>query len=675
MNPEGSRDTLDVLTYPAGFTPKNSSNNYAFNGTLLFDFTPLQFRLSSSYNYARNYDNSIPMLDILNNRSGYDDWESFVISGRMTHLLNPSTYYDLNVNYFSTVGENGDDYFGNDWKKWSDSLAVAQYTNGRVIYGDRWNSPNPYVFNGFVFSRDGSGGGDYRIYKENYWGGSASLVSQINRHHEIKAGIETQYYTLRRFRINSGVMFLTDVYGVNDMTQIPDSLKYSWSRYGSVNNYGYDIFGREVDEGFDGPKHPLLIALYLQDKIEYGDIIINAGLRFDYFDSDRSTLVYPANPQINLETGLLEEGQQESIPPYQQLSPRLGFSFPVTEKTVFYTQYGKFIQMPEDVFTYPGNYYLTRMLLWGGAISSDLQPVRTTAYEVGFRQQISPAAAFDLAGFYRNIKGQVQTDIQQVDPNSEAVDYVKYINGAFSTTKGLEFRFILRRIQRLQVQLNYTLTSADGTDSWAGGERNYSYRDMKSRIIIQPLAYSQTHRGAVNLDYRFLENDGGIILRNSGLNLLISYNSGHPYTHRDPIPGSRNAYTAGMDLNSGVAVDVNVEARNSSKTPWNFNFDIRLDKTINLWKQMDLNFYLRVLNLLNTRNAINVYPVTGDTYDDGFLSNPEFSQSTIEANGGEQYQQMYRAINLTNGQAYWDQWGRQLYDHPRQIFLGLKILY
>jgi hypothetical protein len=42
---------------------------------------------------------------------------------------------------------------------------------------------------------------------------------------------------------------------------------------------------------------------------------------------------------------------------------------------------------------------------------------------------------------------------------------------------------------------------------------------------------------------------------------------------------------------------------------------------------------------------------------------------------GEQYLDLYRAVNIENGQAYLDATGRELYGTPRQIFLGLKLSY
>jgi hypothetical protein len=85
---------------------------------------------------------------------------------------------------------------------------------------------------------------------------------------------------------------------------------------------------------------------------------------------------------------------------------------------------------------------------------------------------------------------------------------------------------------------------------------------------------------------------------------------------------------------------------------------------------------MRVTNLFNSRNVINVYQLTGNAYDDGFISNPELSSSFINAaNRGQRYVDLYKAINIENGQSYWDSLALQLWGQPRQIFFGIKLTY
>ncbi|MCB0295450.1 MAG: TonB-dependent receptor, partial [Calditrichaeota bacterium] len=106
--------------------------------------------------------------------------------------------------------------------------------------------------------------------------------------------------------------------------------------------------------------------------------------------------------------------------------------------------------------------YVSAGFSFQNPVGFGLEPVRTTSYEIGFRQQISSVAAFDLTGFYRNVKGQVQ--LEKVFPPGQSAFNV-LVNGDFATTKGLELGLTLRRINRIQGQLNYTLSQAEGTGS------------------------------------------------------------------------------------------------------------------------------------------------------------------------------------------------------------------
>ena len=62
--------------------------------------------------------------------------------------------------------------------------------------------------------------------------------------------------------------------------------------------FGFDEFGREADgEGLEAPRQPTVAAAFIQDKVEYNDLIINAGLRVDYFDADSWRFKDPAAPK------------------------------------------------------------------------------------------------------------------------------------------------------------------------------------------------------------------------------------------------------------------------------------------------------------------------------------------------------------------------------------------
>lgn len=694
----GNADVIDSYAYPAGFTPQQEEDQWAFQGTLLFDLSPVQFRVSGSFSdrgrqFNSFYENAqvgssptTPMLNVLNNRTFDDRFTNSLITGKMTYVLGTKSILDANLSFFNSVLDREDSYFGNDWQSWWDSTAVSNFTGGDVTYGSRWRPEQNYLFNGIYFARDGAPYRNYRIQEQNYLSGALNFVSQVNRNHELKIGGEIRRYDLSRYTVRSNAMRTLETFNVDDIRDVPVE---TWISQAVPNNYGYDIYGEKTDSDIfneDGiqigekSKSPLFGSFYVQDKIEYNDLIINAGLRYDYFDSKGRELINPTNPERDLDTRQILESEWKDKKTFQQISPRLGFSFPVSDRTVFYMQYGKFIQLPELETMFAGiqryNYeYVAAGISFLNPTGYGLDPVRTTSYEIGFRQQLGNIASIDMAGFYRNVKGQIQVDRVTPDAAAGLVPFNILVNGDFTTTKGLELGLTLRRINHLQGRVNYTMTNAEGTASTRNAHVAAFEQDTPRPTVINPLNFSQTHRGSISLDYRYGANEGGQLFRNFGINSLFTFNSGHPYTFTLSEVGQAGPYTAGTNYMIDTRSRRALEGIGNSSTPFNWNMDLRLDKTFRLSNKLAATAYMRVNNLFNTRNVVNVFGATGSAEEDGFIDNLEVSQSFIDANGGEDYVNLYKAINLENGQAYWDELGLQLYGSPRQIFFGLKLSY
>ncbi len=716
-------DTV-TFTWPDGFSRLNSMERWAINGTLLFDRILNQnfnFRLSGAYTNQETFVNRRPLTNILNEREGFIENNTLFLSGKFTHIVNPTTFYDLTISYLGNDSERKDEWFEGDWQKWFRGDLIKEQFGIDFTYQDTthtipWSNPHPYQFNGIPFARNGHtpmfGAANpnpdnrdvttlYRLEKQNYISGALNIVSQMGRHHEVKFGGDIRRYTARKFEIEPWVMRLTEEGTPTDPRSIDAN---RWASQGEYQGFGYDIYGNEIDDDMivrsnvagdpgvpvDGAKHPTFSAVYIHDKIEYNDVIINAGLRLDIFDTDDVRLKDPTNPDIDNETGLIAESAFEEAPTFEQVSPRLGVAFPITNRTKFYAQYGKFIQMPELRNIFFGNYGLSDQITSGGnffvnTIGFGLDPIRTTSYELGFSQQVGEVAAFDLTGFYRNDKGQITIIREEAASDAEIATYARLANGDFVTTKGLEFRLRLRRFNRLQANLNYTLTQAEGSGSGELSFRGAIDQATPTPTLTNPLDFSQTHKGSVILDYRFGRNDGGPILQRLGANVLLSFNSGHPYTFIQLNQlGQAEAYDAGVDYMLDSRTREAAEPINSSRTPWVFTVDLRLDKTFSLMEGLDATIYARVLNLFDTRNVINVYQLTGNADDDGVISDQRFNESLIATNGGQDYVDLYEAINIRNGQSYFSQLTNtaftntvqrtaDLWGNPRQIFLGLMV--
>ena len=705
-------DQIEQLEIKPGNIPHTSSEAVIFNGTLLLDYYPVQVRLTNLYSDGSAESNYTPIRNAFNTRRLVEsESSSNLVNAKLTHLLDKSMFYELNVSLYKRSAESYDPLFRDRWWVYNDSVAVQRALEGTgeyTPYTQQGSGPRPYDLAGFPFSRPGSRTTSYSTTSDGYWGLAGSWTKQTDLH-QLKAGFDYQSWTSRRYGISlrsirSGIAntypeldAVYDRYYNDEISedQILDELiekaeslddgkgsKQDLIRLlrstSASDFFGFDEFGREADgEGLEAPRQPTVAAAFIQDKVEYNDLIINAGLRIDYFDADSWRFKDPAAPKRDSENYTIKLESMEKTPTYTDISPRLGMSFPVSDLTVFHVQYGRFSQMPAMRAMFAGGARLALEL--GGQnyirypTAYDIEPMRTTQYEIGFERQFSEFASFDVTGFYRDIKGQIQLRKQQLSAGAEeAGAYVYLQNGDFATTKGIEFQFKLRRVNNLRTELNYTLSDARGTGSYTGSAISGVENETNLPTIISPLDFNETHRGSIFLDYRYPDNEPNPILRGLGANLLMSFTSGHNFTLVTGSIGQRGPENAGVLDSFDPRSRKPLESINRSTTPWTFETNLRIDKGFSLFG-LNAKVYSRIINLFNRKNVLNVYNRTGSDKDDGFLTNPELSQQIVEASGGQQYVQLYEAINLLNRQAYWSNEGGDIYDAPRQIRFGLQF--
>ncbi len=694
VDDRNSADTVHVLEFGAGNVPGTMLNRYSTNGTLTLDFNPYILRIGGTFSWQRGRINDFPIVHIFNlERLPVSDQSNGLLNIKFTHFLTPKTFYEANLSYFDFRQKVYDPLLGDDYLHYKDSLVLSDLGfNTNSSYAQ---NPTYVELAGFPFDRRGRLIAQYQKGKQFAIGGSLDLTSQVSSH-ELKIGGSFNRYSVRSFQLgrrpprpneNDLENLLAAIRGDPNTYRTPgayDPVTESYARDiayleagAFISSYGYDVYGSEVDGGYDGPKTPEYGAFYIQDKLELSDLIVKAGLRLDIMDNDDFEFRNATSPDITRSDLIIPSAVVKKAA-FKQVSPRIGFSFPVTDRTQFHVQYGKFIQAPELSTIYAGRGYSAVMFRGQNFIAQPigygLDPERATQYEIGFTQQFSDYAVFDITGFYKDIQGQIQLTKIVTDPLlTSAAAYNTLQNGDYATTKGVELHLSLRRVARVQAQVNYTLSDAQGTGSSpysaVAGVENGTPRPT----VISPLTFNQSHRGTFNIDYRFGDNDGGSVLSRLGANVLLSFNSGHNFTRSTGSIGQRDAYLGGILADDDPRTRKPLEPINSSTTPWNFTIDLRLDKSLRLGG-FDLNVYLYAQNLLNTKNIINVYSRTGNAYDDGFLTDPILSETIIRGRS-QQYVDLYEAINLGNRQHYELTQGGDLFGPPRQVRLGFRIEY
>ncbi len=372
------------------------------------------------------------------------------------------------------------------------------------------------------------------------------------------------------------------------------------------------------------------------------------------------------NPYLKVDPkAALTSGAFKDYTPAVNIMPRIAFSFPISDEATFFAHYDVLTQRPTEFNRFnPIDYlYMTNRNVTIN--NPNLKPERTTDYALGFQQVLSKSSSLKIEAFYRELRNQVQIrKIVGAYPSS----YSTFDNIDFGTVKGLTATFDLRRTGNIQLKTSYTLQFADGTGSSSQSQTALINAGLPNLRTVTPFSYDQRHRIVTTLDYRYgggKDYNGPIIkdkqiFANTGVNFIANLGSGTPYTpavYAYPITGEISPSTEG--------------SINGARLPWSFTVDMNIDKNFNLkygnenekQKTANLNVYLWVTNLFNTRNIFGVYRFTGTPDDDGYLASA-------------QYQQQINNQNSPNGfRNYYGMYANNPYNlgSPRQIRLGIRF--
>jgi outer membrane receptor protein involved in Fe transport len=679
------------LAYPKGVRKNNLRQAMTHSGTITMDFNPILVRLSGTYTDGWNDIGGNGVFDILNSRVGIDNFDNGSFSLKVKHVVSNNLFYEVTGGLSFNNFERSDPYLGTDYWAYGDSVAnaaagvvwnrkpreIETWSNQGLGPNDtRYIQPTDLSIFGFSFDADGATAADVQKNNLQSLTGRFDLTYIPSKNHNVKVGGEFKQHTLRNWSTRSAqANYARQLdrslvqYGANPTEAQINNEKAKILYNSGVNNYGYDIFGEKTDEsGFYAPHKPVEIGFYLQDRIEFEDIILNLGLRYDYFDMDNLVLKDLTRPELgvsdNWSSGnLIADGFKE-VPTFSSVSPRISVSFPVTDRTVFHAGYGKYVQQPSLNQAYIGYhslaYEMGQSFFFSAPTGQNLRPIRKTHYEVGFRQQLTDFMAFDLTGYYDDVTGQIYFDLFDTDANSPYQSYTTKSNGDFQTTKGVELQVTVRRFNRLSGSASLSFSDAAGTGTNPNSNAGIVGAPIDGTTIFRPqyvsaLTYDRPFKGNLFLDYRFAEGDGGPIFDQLGVSVLATFTSGHPFTRG----------FGGANIETDARFRQPLEPLNSSLTPSTFNLDLKIDKSFRIFDDLFANVYVRVINLFDNRNVDDVYIRTGAANDDGFIADPDLGGKLLETYG-ENYGGIYNALNVDyNG----------FYQDARQILLGIRLEY
>lgn len=328
-------------------------------------------------------------------------------------------------------------------------------------------------------------------------------------------------------------------------------------------------------------------AAYIQDKMEFDDMVINIGLRYDVFDPASS---YPSdrrNPANQLALGDTMTSTYPAAPIIDQVSPRIGFAYQLGNQAVLHFSYGHFFQMPPLYSMYQNHSYLVAPSDYSTTMGNVLlKPEKTITYEIGLWQELARGLSLDVALFYRDIYNLLSTKIIST---YNQIEYGLYSNKDYGNARGLEIKLDAGN-GPVKGMFNYTLqyTRGNADSPTQTFSRAGDSMDPVSRFI--PMSWDQRH--TLNGTVMFSS-------KNYGGSVTAYYNSGSPYTF---TPQSES-----------VLSRINLYPNNDYK-PATYTVDLTLYYNFNLYGRYKGKIDLTVYNLLDRLNENWVNDQTGRAY-------------------------------------------------------------
>ncbi len=449
---------------------------------------------------------------------------------------------------------------------------------------------------------------DFDFGKDEFWLGRFDITSQISKHHMVKAGAEARLHEVKRegFTLRPG----TDASGnkIVPFEPIVEPISSIW----------HNIFKR----------NPVELSGYIQDKMEFDQLIVNIGLRFDYFDPDYIIPVDPADPDIynpfNPEwkgpnwdeayyQSLLSEEErklyaathsystherkdlmQKRVEPKTQISPRVGIAYPISENGVIHISYGHFFQMPQARYLYGDaggvrpDYKLSigsQQNIFGNA---DLNAESTVQYEIGLQSRVFTGFGLDVTVFYKDIRDWVGISPLIDTKHTQTTRYVQYENKDYANVRGITLALEARPSNNFTAMLDYTYQVAEGTYTSPNDAYSALLNNQEPAMKLIYMDYDRRHGVNGILTYRSL---GWIV------SMIGIYNTGFPYTP-EKVAGSPQANYRGW-------------RENISRRPAFSQIDLRVDKVLLETGPFTHRLFLRIFNLLDQRGELNVHADTG----------------------------------------------------------------
>jgi len=548
--------------------------NYSFNQSVNINQNTQSLQSNLEYvepspGYQYNFQN---ILDNANTFTHSYIYNNFGV----THTLNSRTYYEVKVNYlFTNLRGDANGLYYNLYNEQKDIVNFPiEYFNEEgdtvgVIPGDGlWDVGNPNTWH------------DHYVEEFSLNGDITSFFDEMNK---FKAGFDMQFQEMQ----------FVDIYK-------------PWIGELGLNN---DIFTVNPAQG----------SFYAQDNVNFGGMILNFGLRLDYWfpgkyvdDAVKDTNVITIPDEIR--DAYYEDtfGWFNDSRFKARLSPRLGISHPVSDFQTLFFSYGHFSKWPRPQFVYAKLNPASAQSSFQKFGNPNLDPETTVSYELGLKTQFTPDDVLTVTAYYKDIYDYVSTRSAKItSARLTAQSFITYVNTDYARSRGLEFEFRKRIGKWFNGQASFSYAIATGKSSSAEEGVLIARGDLEESIREEFLSWDRPITASISLNFFAQPGSFGFgenIIDNWNIYLRGFYQSGKRYTPA--------VFTGSIDQDGRKEYEtVPGEYNTKNADDW-FYIDLNFEKYFDL-SGLSFSVFVEVNNILDNKNSAIINPVTGRAYEYG----------------------------------------------------------
>jgi outer membrane receptor protein involved in Fe transport len=514
---------------------------------------------------------------------------SVMLNSILVHTLSPKSFYELKLSRFATEEHSAvRDLHWSDYRERLDLEPNRYVPSSRdgdieVTYGDEFydTGMSPEWYNTFSLNDALKGDWTYSITER-----------QI-----LKSGFEANWTSIQVVDINE-----------------------PWTGTTGMGS-DFDMYRARTHHG----------SFYIQDNITFEAMIVNVGLRYDYWMPGQYLEdAINDSPQVILTQAAIDKFKDESYDLFGRrtkghLSPRLGISHPVTDNDVLYFYYGHFSQLPtfQYVFAKLSSNSQSAYQIIG---NPTLNPKTTVQYEIGVKHRFSEDQVLELKAYWKNMYNyETSQTVSSENPRYAHLSFNMYFNADYARSRGIEAILRARFWRNWYADGHFSYSIATGKSSNPNDNMLVQAGALSEKPLGENyLGWDRPIRAFLNLSYYKPPNDSRAFLgiKDWGASLRVDYETGRRYTSQTLLDDpARNDLPTGQRL--GEDGEVYWYGTPNSDTPNNriaekprFTVDTRIYKN---WVigGTHIRLLLEIQNLLDNRIPRRINVFTGEGFEPG----------------------------------------------------------